>query len=81
MTHELPRFATKKEVRQRIRSTDLTDGRRKFGNEQCTGFNGWKEAGKIIRPIPNYPLPITNSQLPITHYQFPITHFQRTVRV
>ncbi|MEG4184322.1 hypothetical protein QUA32_21450 [Microcoleus sp. Pol14D6] len=51
--------------------TDLTDGRRKFGNEQCTGFNGWKEVGrKIIRPIPNYQFPITNSRLPIPDYPF-----------
>ncbi|MEG3909128.1 hypothetical protein Q5691_24165 [Microcoleus sp. w1-18aA5] len=46
MTHELPRFATKKEVRQRIRSTDLTDGRRKFGNEQCTDLTDGRKQEK-----------------------------------
>ena len=29
--------------------TDLTDGRRKFGNEHCTRFNGWTEAGRRKR--------------------------------
>jgi len=58
------------------------DGSRKFGNEQCTGFNGLisevRGQKEIINqfPIADSQFPVIDSQFPIRNYQLPIPNYR-----